>query len=459
MLTLALPQVAFPPIGRVTDESSVLTIRALFAEPLCEWEDGAIRPALFSRWSHDEAGLAWRFTIRDGARFHDGQRVTAEDVLATIEAVLAARDGFDMPGPQARYLQGARIVALAPDVLGITTPVPLADLPEILSEFHLIRADASGAPVIGTGRYRVVAQAPGRAELAAVDSAAQPARITLLAERDAEARHALLAGGGADAALHMERMKRPLPETPGIAWARAVNTLSVMFYLNGGSGLFASPAARLAANLAVDRARILADALHGLGVLAATIVSPVHLGAREAGLAPLPHDPERAKRLFGEAGAGAPILIRTPTHMPERSPEITAMVAHDLERAGVPCRIETETDRPEYARQVGRKRIGDMAIFDSSPHSTFRVLSDKISARVQGLWWQGHDDPQLEPMIEAANRTMDGAARAAAYARCLARLHANPPWLYLLHPVEAFGARAGLRGLSLDARGILRVGG
>jgi peptide/nickel transport system substrate-binding protein len=457
MLTIALPQVAFPPIGRVTDESSVLTIRALFAEPLCEWENGAIRPAIFSAWAHDEAGLAWRFTIREGARFHDGVAVTAEHVLAAIEAVLGGVDSFGMPWSYARYLDGARYEALSRDVVGITTTAPLGDLPEILSEFHLIRADASGAPVIGTGRFRVVEHAPGRALLAAVDSTTQPSRVTLIAERDAEARHALLASGGADAALHMERMRAPLPPTPGIAWIRAVNTLSVMFYLDCGKGLFASPEARLAANLAVDRQRILDEALHGLGVLATTIVSPFHLGARKAALVPIPHDPERAKRLFAQAGATEPILLRTPTHMPERSPEITAMVAQDLERAGVPCRIETEHDRPEYARQIGRKRIADMAIFDSSPHSTYRVLSDKISSRVKGLWWQGHDDPELEPLIEQANRTLDDAARAAAYARCLRRLHENPPWLYLLHPVEAVGARDTLRGLSLDPRGILRI--
>jgi len=452
MLTIVLPGVHFPPIGRVTDESAVLTIRDLFAEPLCEWENGTIRPALFAAWSHDEAGLAWRFAIRAGARWHDGSGVTAEDVLAAIAAVLGGVDSFGMPWSCARYLDGARYEALARDVVGITTRAPLGDLPEILSEFHLIRADASGAPILGTGRHRVIEHAPGRAVLARGEQ-----RVTLLAEPDAEARHALLAGGGADAALHMERMRAPLPPTPGIAWLRTVNTLSVMSYLRCDGGLFASPEARLAANLAVNRRRILDEALRGLGVLATTIVSPFHLGAREAALAPIPHDPERAKRLFERARAGGSILIRTPTRMPERSPEITAMVAHDLARAGVPCTIETEQDRPEYARQIGRKRIGDMAIFDSSPHSTYRVLSDKISARVKGLWWQGHDDPELEPLIEQANRTLDAAARAAAYAACLRRLQANPPWLYLLHPIEAAGVREGRRGLSLDARGILRV--
>jgi peptide/nickel transport system substrate-binding protein len=50
---------------------------------------------------------------------------------------------------------------------------------------------------------------------------------------------------------------------------------------------------------------------------------------------------------------------------------------------------------------------------------------------------------------------MDHAARAQAYARCLRRLHDNPPWLYLFHPVEAFAARPEAPALTLDHRGVL----
>jgi peptide/nickel transport system substrate-binding protein len=107
---------------------------------------------------------------------------------------------------------------------------------------------------------------------------------------------------------------------------------------------------------------------------------------------------------------------------------------------------------------VGRGQIGDLAIFDSSPASTFRVLNDKISSTVQGQWWQGFEDPALEPMIAEANRTMDHDARARAYGRCLRRLHDNPPWLYLFHPVEAFAARPDAPPMALDHRGVLTIG-
>jgi peptide/nickel transport system substrate-binding protein len=144
--------------------------------------------------------------------------------------------------------------------------------------------------------------------------------------------------------------------------------------------------------------------------------------------------------------------------MPERSPEISRFVAAALERIGFRVTIETEADRPEYARQVGRKRIGDLAIFDSSPHSTFRVLDDKISSAQRAVWWQGYHDDEVQALIAAANDALAPAARAAAYGACLRRLRQNPPWLYLVHPIALAAARRGAPPLALDAKGTLGIG-
>ncbi|MGG5819157.1 ABC transporter substrate-binding protein [Falsiroseomonas sp. HW251] len=458
-LTLALERVEFLPFGRVTDDTSILTLRSLVFEPLCRWRDGVVGPGLLASWTVDPEGRDWHFRLRQGARFHDGARCTAEDVVATIGHHTAGLDMFGMPWPYARYLRGAVIEAAGTDLLRISTLAPLADLPEVLAEFFCARAAAGGDALLGTGPYRVEAHEPRvMADLRAVDPARRPARLVLRAIPSPEARHDAVLVGEADAATNLERMARAPRGADGLIWGEAANTLSVMYYLNCRRGLFASAEARLAANLAVDVDAIVNEVFHGLGVPAATIVSPFHLGFREAGVAPIPHDPDRAKALFAKAGGGE-VVLRTPLHMPERAPAISAMVARDLERAGLSVRVETEADRPDYARQCGRGEMGDLAIFDSSPNSSFRVLDDKISATTRGQWWQGYEDPALEPLIAAARRCVDDAARARAYGRCLARLRENPPWLYLFHPVELFAARPGVAGLSLDHRGVLSVEG
>ncbi|CAH0192607.1 ABC transporter substrate-binding protein [Roseomonas sp. CECT 9278] len=458
VLTLALERVEFLPLGRVTDDTSILTLRSLVFEPLCRWRDGRVEPGLLAAWAHEQGGRAWQFALRPGATFHDGEACTADDVAETIAAHLRGIDMFGMPWPYARYLANARITPEGPGMLSISTPEPLADLPEILAEFFVMRAASDGAMTLGTGPYRVLDHAPrSHALLEAVDRDRAPARIRLVAEPDPQGRHRMVVEGTADAAANLERLPDLRLRDAALRWGHAANTLSVMYYLECRRGAFVHPAARRAVNLAVDVPAIIETLFQGLGVPASTIVSPFHLGHREAALSPIPHDPAAARALFDQAGATGELVIRTPLHMPERAPQISEMIAQDLARAGIPARIQTETDRPDYARQVGRGQIGDLAIFDSSPHSTFRVLNDKISSAVQGQWWQGFDDPALEPMITQANRTMDIEARALAYARCLRRLHDNPPWLYLFHPVEAFAARPDAPPLALDHRGVLML--
>ncbi|KRB51538.1 hypothetical protein ASE04_11860 [Rhizobium sp. Root708] len=457
-LTISLEKVDFLPPTRVTDDTSVLTLKNLVFEPLLKWDDGFVRPALFSRWLHSDDGRVWQFFIRDGATFHDGKACVAEDIIGFIDGILQAVDTFGMKWSYARYLADARITAESGGVVRVENPEPIADILDIFSEFYICRLDKAGSPVLGTGRYRVEEFEPGiRTILTKAGSSSGPRRIVALADRHAEARYDSLLHGEVDAALNLERIEKRFDFDESFAWGKAVNTLSVMYYLNCQQGIFRSPAARLAVNHAVDTALIANEIFHGLAVPSSTIVSPFHLGAKRADLRPIPYDPEKARRLLDSVDTGAALTLRTPTFMPERAPEVSRFVGAALEAVGLKVEIQTELDRPEYARQIGRKEMGDMAIFDSSPHSTFRILNDKISSATEAVWWQGYDDPETEALISAANRAVDDDAREFAYARCLTRLHQNPPWLYLVHPIDVFAMRKGIAGLSIDHKGTLNI--
>ena len=49
------------------------------------------QPQMVQSWTTSPDGLVWTFVLRDGLAFHDGQRVTAEDVVASLKR-WAARD-------------------------------------------------------------------------------------------------------------------------------------------------------------------------------------------------------------------------------------------------------------------------------------------------------------------------------------------------------------------------------
>ncbi|WP_439550222.1 ABC transporter substrate-binding protein [Falsiroseomonas sp.] len=456
LLRIAAEKCRFTPPRQVTDDTSVLTLKNLVLEPLIRWDDVVLRPGLFGTWAHDGTARRWRFTIRPGARFHDGKPCVAEDVVEFIGQICNSLDMFGMKWAYSRYLAQARITAEGSDVVAVENPTPFADILDIFTEFYLCRLTPDGRPLLGTGPWRVLDHMPERDAL--LERVAAPAdRIAFTAIPDADDRLRALRDGSADAAMNVERMHAAPDFSDDLAWGRALNTLSVMYYLNCAQGFFTSEAARRAVNMAVDSQAIIDGLFHGLGQRSSTIVSPLHLGMKAAALSPIPHDRDAARRLLDGAVPSSPLLIRTPEHMPEKAREISERVAADLAAIGLPTRIEVQKDRPEFAREVGRKEMGDMAIFDSTPHSTYRVLNDKVSSAVKGIWWQGHDDQALEAMITAANHAVTEPDREAAYGHCLSRLQANPPWLYLFHPIEVFAHRKDLGGITLDGKGVLGI--
>lgn len=459
-LRIGLEKVEFRAPNQVTDDTSILTLKNLVLEPLLRWAPhGATLPGLFSHWEHTSDGREWRFSIRAGATFHDGKACVASDVTAFVDAILNSRDSFGMRWSYHRYLANASIEAVDERTVRVRNPEPCAWILDVFTDFFVCRVDRDGLPLLGTGRYKVVSyEAQKHAELESVRSSERYQRIVAIANTSAEARLLQLQRGETDAALNLERFEDLTEFDADLNWTRATNTLSVIFYLNSTHGIFAHPAARLAINHAIDTDRLIEEVFSGLAEPATTIASPFHLGAQEARLNPIPYDPAKARELFQTCGAedlSEPLLLRTPTFMPERAEAISAFVAKSLEAVGLKVDVQVEPNRPEYARQVGLdKRIGDLALFDSSPNSTFRILDDKISSRTRAVWWQGYENAEVQSLIEEANGVV-GEGRKEAYGKVLEALNRDPPWLYLVHPVVVLATRKGVEGVRVDHRGAL----
>ena len=126
-------------------------------------ETGEIRPAIATQWNSPD-NRTFRFTLRDDAVFHDGEKLTASDVVFTVGR------GIEYPGSEAHELwsqvESARVVSdfevelvLADANAGffadLTTPVA-----GILSEVS-ISFDPDFGPAIGTGAYAVIDFRPG----------------------------------------------------------------------------------------------------------------------------------------------------------------------------------------------------------------------------------------------------------------------------------------------------------
>ncbi|WXC54118.1 hypothetical protein SNK03_000123 [Fusarium graminearum] len=366
-----------------------------------------------------------------------------------------------------RYFANTTFTTENAKVVKIQNQNPFPDLLNVLNDFWPSRIDDNEKPILGTGPYRVVEFTRqdniGSATLELLDSAQHPdwpRNIVATAARDGEERLKLLQTGQVDAALNLERidnLKLINFQSP-LQWGRVPSTLSVIYYLNCPEGVFSSPQVRLAANLAINNQALVDEVYFGLATPAATVVSPHHLGFKEANLSPIPYDPERAKELIKHLDLRKPLRLRTPEWMPEHAIKITEFVKRSLESIGFKVDVEVETNRPEYARSIGlRKNIGDLACFDSTPNTTFRALDDKVSSESHGTWWLGYHDDEFQRLFAKARGAAGGDDRKKAYAEALKRVHENPPWLYIAHPDVIWATKDGVE-LSIGPSGILELG-
>ncbi|HEY1472381.1 MAG TPA: ABC transporter substrate-binding protein [Candidatus Acidoferrum sp.] len=106
---------------------------------------GRFQPALATEWSHDAAMRNWQFKLRPGVKFSDGSPLTATNVVAALQPLLAA---------------GLQISA-AENAISIHSSHPVPDLLEQLSSgrYFVYRALPDGL-LLGTGPFYLGEDSP-----------------------------------------------------------------------------------------------------------------------------------------------------------------------------------------------------------------------------------------------------------------------------------------------------------
>ena len=145
--------------------------------------DGSIVPDLASRWSSDAKGQSWTFELRADARWHDGQPVTADDVVFTVNTLRDA--AYSGPGAGSWNEVTATAVGARSVRFDLATPIggflELATQP--IAPAHLLAQvpiesladDPFGQAPVGSGPYAITELDDGHALLESASTVAQPA--------------------------------------------------------------------------------------------------------------------------------------------------------------------------------------------------------------------------------------------------------------------------------------------
>lgn len=319
--------------------------------------DLALKPMLAVRWENPNP-TTWRFHLRRGVKFHNGDSLTAADVKFTIDTQLANKGSSINAylGPT----DGARVID--PYTVEITTRTPFPPLIFNLTRMHIlprayekIGTDGFAARPFGFGPYRFVEWQRGlRIVLEANPDywggRPTPKRLVFRPIADPSTRAAELRAGGVD-----------IITSPPIPQVKELNTGDTMILTVPGARVIAYPMntrekplndvrVRRALNYAVDRETIVKSLLGGLGRATGQPFSSGWLGY-DPEIRPYPYDPAQARRLLGEAGYpnGFEVTWNISTGVFLADKEIAEAAAAMLGQVGVRVRL-VPTERAKIQR-------------------------------------------------------------------------------------------------------------
>ena len=435
-------EVVFPAVSAWEEDG--LTLSGNVLEPLVEL-DGQQRPvpALAERWyTPDER--TWVFELRHGVRRHDGREVDAAQVVEAYRA-LSRRAG---PG-RTLFRPLVSLEALASDRVEVRTREPYGPLLHQLLLAALTYAGDRSAPV-GTGPYRVAERGPQGLTLVAADARATIRRVRFTFVTDGSERARRLLEGQAHLALDVPAAAaEDLRRAPGhrLAVARGLRLVFLGFdclspALPGSPerpNPFRDPRVRRAVALAVDRQRIVAEALHGLGLPAPDLLDPEAQAPR--GL-PLRPDPEAARRLLAEAGyaAGFEVPLEYTLGRVRDAGPVAEAVTRDLARVGVRAVPQPETDLLARLEQ-GQPRFFLSRVQLEGPNvGGYYDLFLHTRGDGHGAYNGGYSDPEMDALLEAAERQLRPEQRAPLLRALAERVRSEVPLVPLAVPDELWGA-------------------
>jgi peptide/nickel transport system substrate-binding protein len=291
---------------------SITVIRHVF-EPLMRWDQAssAYVPALLASAPERSADRTFTATIREGATFHDGSPVTAEDVAWTFSYY----QNPDTASFFSTFLQTIESVGGTGSDVQITVTEELPNLHFALSipmimprgAFESAGADAFSAAPVGSGPYKFVSQTPGQqvklerfAEYSGTAPGLDSIEMNYLLE-DAS-RVVQLTGGQLDVIDGVPYRDIEALEKSDISSGATDGGRYVLIEANQFEGVFADEKVRQAFLHALDREKLIEAVFPGGNALVANSqLPPDHPYYREP-TTTYPYDAERAKALLAEAG-------------------------------------------------------------------------------------------------------------------------------------------------------------
>jgi peptide/nickel transport system substrate-binding protein len=389
-------------------------------------------PSLAESWNLSKDHLAYTFTLRKNARFHNGEPVTAEDVKFSFERY---------KGASSKLLKGKvkEVQVLGPTQVRFVLKEPWPDFMTFYGTtasgaawvvpkkyVEKVGEDGFKSAPIGAGPYRVVSFKPGvEITLEAFDGywrkPPQVKRLVMRSMPEETTRAAALKNGEVDIAYLLagptaEEIKR----TPGLRLVAPL--LSGAFWLElpdqyDPKSPWHDQRVRLAASLAIDRQAVNQAETLGFSRLTGSIVPRIFQYA--VPFDPPAYDPARAKKLLAEAGYpngfdGGDFYPFPPYF------SMGEAVAGYLQAVGIKTRVRTMERAAYFSAWQDKKLHGVILVITAAMGNAATRLEPYVTRN--GIYAYGVP-PQIDDLYAQQVREVDPKRREALLRQIQTILH------------------------------------
>lgn len=434
---------------RVGDISIEYSVYVQICDPLVQFDTNSrIVPALATSWRAPNP-TTYEFTLRSGAKFHDGTPVTAADVKATVDRMLDPSFKSASASDYVQLIKSTEVVS--PSVVRFNLQIPFAGFLNRMTKIFPVSQQAvqrlgdqefSRHPVCA-GAFKFVEWVrDDHILLEAFDGywGGRPKidRLIIRPIPQASTRTAALRSGEVDLAVAV-----PPDQILGIKQDANLKLLEKetgrfeFFFLDTFSRPFDDKRVRQAINYAVDWNGIVRSIMGGYGRRAPGPAMPYMDGYRE--VAGHSYNPAKAKQLLIEAGYpnGFDLTVETPNGRYFVDREIAqAVVGYLRTVAGINANLQVY----EWGQYVGRQRTKQFKMGLWGFVAGFPLFDDVGFHFEPAHGAKYYGNPEVTRLFEQGRVELDATRRRAIYARLTDLIVEEAPWLFGAAIVGTYGA-------------------
>ena len=416
--------------------------------------DGEMIPAVAEKYTLSEDGTTYTFTLREGVKFHNGQTVTAEDVVYSINRCAAVPEGQEKP-LVAAFSAVKSVEALDEKTVAVT--IAQRDL-EFISYMTaaIIPADYENqdtAPV-GTGPFKFVSRTPQQDFVMErfEDYWGAPAwldKVTYKICENADALVMNLNGGSIDLCAHLTSAQASQLNQNFQVLEGTMNLVQAI-YLNNQAKPFDNQLVRQALCYAIDRQGIMDMVADGHGTAVGSSIYPAFTKYFLPELVDkYPHDVAKAKELLAQAGYpdGFDMTISVPNNYQPHM-DTAEVVAEQLREAGInvtiqPVEWSTWLDTIYNGRQFQATVVGVDAA-----NMTARAMLERFTSDY-GKNFINYNNPAYDALFQQAINAQDEATQTDLYKQMEAMLADTAANVYIQDLCDLVAMRQDLGGLKV----------